>query len=75
MQGLSSEIDKRLKGIFRDYFYIDINRFGIDELNEDLLGRIFMFKARDLLYLYFDIEKEFGITIPEEVIAAGKFNT
>lgn len=42
---------------------------------EPLLGEKYCLAPRDLLYLFFDIEKEFGITIPEDDILAKKFNS
>jgi acyl carrier protein len=39
------------------------------------LGKEWGLAPRDLLYLFFDIENEFGISIPEEAIEKGKFDT
>ena len=39
-----------------------------------LSGRINL-QARDLLCLFFDTEKEFDISIPQDVIIAGRFST
>lgn len=70
-----NEIVERLKKIFREYFKTDISICSNDDLDKELLGKGFMFTATDLLYLFFDIEKEFAITIPQEDIAVGRFNT
>ncbi|MCC7570130.1 peptide maturation system acyl carrier-related protein [Candidatus Micrarchaeota archaeon] len=69
------DIDKRLKNIFKTYFEINFDRYTGENLDKELLGDTFNFAARDLLYLFFDVEKEFDITIPQEDIVAGKVNT
>lgn len=71
-----TDINVKLNNIFK-------NRFGIDLLNnelhintkDNLLGEKFKIKARDLIYLLDDIEKEFNITISEDDIDNIKFNT
>lgn len=62
-----------------DIFY---KRFGLDLSNKDhaLRRKNFFSKdlglePRDLLYLFFDIEKEFDIKIPESDILGNKFCT
>ena len=64
-----------MKRIFLDRFQKDLNSCSEEILNSHLLGKDFKLAPRDLLYIYFDVEKEFGIAIPEEDIVAGKFNT
>ena len=64
-------IQKILKDRFRIIFEIDDN----DDLSKDLLGNTWGLQARDLVYLLFDVEKAFGIKIPEQEIADGNFNT
>ncbi len=44
-------------------------------LNQNLLGPHFGFKARHLLYLLLEVEKEFDIKIPETDICLGNFDT
>lgn len=69
------EVNNRLQGIFKNRFDIDFSGMGEAAFDEELLGRRIKLRGRDLLYVFFDIEKEFGIVIPEEDIAAGRFNT
>lgn len=69
------DISNRLKGIFDSRFGICFNDMGEETLDEELLGWKLRLKARDMLYVFFDIEREFGIVLPEEDIAAGRFNT
>lgn len=78
IQERTKEIDLRLKRIFKSRLGIDFDKAEKENpslLVENLLGDKFGLKARHLLYLFFDIEKEFGITIPETRIASGQFNT
>lgn len=71
----SRGVHSTLKNIFMQRFNINIDNKEGWLLNKHLLGIDIGLEARDLVYLYFDIEREFGIAIPEEDIAGGKFNT
>ena len=60
--------------------YILENRLGIciskvcvDYKIENLLGEKIRMEARDLLYLFFEAEKEFGIIISQESILTDEF--
>jgi len=64
-----------LKNIFVQRFNIDMEQQEGILLDKHLLGMDIGLEARDLIYLYFDIEKEFDITLPDEDIAEGKFTT
>lgn len=64
-----------LKNVFKQRFDIDVEQKEGTLFDKHLLGMDIGLEARDLVYLYFDIEREFGIAIPEEDIAGGKFNT
>lgn len=75
MTNITGDTMIRLKKIFIDRFEMSLDSFSSEVLGKNLLGKEFGFAARDLIYLFFDVEKEFGITIPEEDIVAGKFNT
>jgi acyl carrier protein len=61
--------------IFKDRFDLDLSGSCEEIQNEHLLGSKIGLGAGDLLYLYFDIEKEFGIQIPQEHIVSGKFSS
>lgn len=69
------EVFNKLLGIFKDRFDMDFSSMEEAALDEELLGRKLKLKPRDLLYIFFDIEKEFGIAIPEKEIDQGSFNT
>lgn len=64
-----------LKDIFKSRFELDIEEKGDIFKDKHLLGTDIKLNARYLVYLYFDIEKAFGITLPDEDIAEGKFST
>jgi peptide maturation system acyl carrier-related protein len=72
---LKSQVEAGIFRIFKDRFNIDFNELGEEYFRKSLLGQDFQLAARDLLYIYFDIKKEFNIIIPEEDIAKGKFST
>lgn len=69
------EVFNKLLGIFKDRFDMDLSSMEEAALDEELLGRKLKLKPRDLLYIFFDIEKEFSIAIPEKEIDQGCFNT
>lgn len=71
----SHTIAGRLKGILKNRFELDMDAKEEQALSLDFLGAAWGLSARDLLYLYFDVEKEFGISIPEEDVAAGNFSS
>ncbi|MCX7921473.1 MAG: peptide maturation system acyl carrier-related protein [Clostridia bacterium] len=73
--GGCEDIYLKLKAIFRSRFDLNFDNLGEAALDKNLLGSEIRFAPRDLLCLFFDIEKEFDITIPQETIIAGKFNT
>ena len=70
-----NEIYQKLSKIFKERFCLDILENWEEIQNEHLLGVKIGLEATELIYLYYDIEKEFGIIIPEEHIVNGKFIT
>lgn len=70
-----SDIECKIESLFNKTFQIDFNAMSREAKNEELLSFRFRLKARDLLTLLFDIEREFKISIPEDDIQTGKFNT
>lgn len=71
---MDANIEKILK-IMKIRFNLDFLESWETVQYEQLLGFKIGLRANDLLYLYFDIEEEFGIRIPEEYIIGGKFST
>ena len=69
------EIINRLKKTFKDRFFIDLSEYTNSDLSKELLSGAFKLSPGSLIYLFFDVEKEFNIRIPEEDIAYGKFNS
>ncbi len=68
-------ISEKLVNIFLDKLGINISNFSGKIFDEELLGMELRMAPRDLVYLFFEIEREFNITIPQEDIVAKKFNT
>lgn len=66
---------QKLKRIFKEIVDLDFDNMNESYLNKHLLSQCFDLKPRDLVYLLYAIEKEFGITIPQEAIAKGKFSS
>lgn len=46
-----------------------------DQMDLPLFGREIAIPARELVYIYFDIEKELGVSIPQEAVRQGRFRT
>lgn len=67
-------IEGILRGIFR-------KRAGIDfachpeQKKLPLFGAEIAIPARELVYIYFDLEREFGISIPRDAVAQGRFQS
>lgn len=64
---------KRLNNLFNTNYGIDFEVKKKEDYSRNLLDEHFRFHARDLLDLYFYIEKEFNISISEKDILNGKF--
>lgn len=68
------KISERLNEIF-------VNRKGINLINECLLKdeKVFDFKIdmlpRELLLIFYDVEEQFCVKIPEKEIVSGRFDT
>jgi peptide maturation system acyl carrier-related protein len=71
----TKSLPERLNGIFQSRLNIDFEDPMKGDRDKHLLGRPHSLEARDLLYLLFDIEREFGIRIPEDEIANGRFSS
>lgn len=72
----NNDINIKLNIIFKNRFDIDLfnNKLNID-IDDNILRGKFKLRARDLIYLLYDIEKEFNINISEDDIDNIKFNT
>lgn len=71
----SKIIKKKLKDIFEYRFEIKEDSWTDDLMNKKLLGLDIGLYPSDMLYIFFDIESEFDITIPQEEIARGNFDS
>lgn len=72
----NNNINIKLNNIFKARFGIDLfnNKYDL-KINDNLLGGKCKLDARDLIYLLYDVEKEFEITISEDDVDNVKFNT
>ncbi|RCX15469.1 peptide maturation system acyl carrier-related protein [Anaerobacterium chartisolvens] len=68
-------ISDRLNSLFVNRLNINFDNYEESILDSPLLGNEIGLAARDLIYVFFDIEKEFNIQIPQHDIASGGFNT
>ena len=69
----STEVREKLKTIFEQRFNVIFDSEIL--MGQHLLGRQIGLEARDLIYLYFDIEQRFTITIPQEAVVQKKLST
>ncbi|MCX7745303.1 MAG: peptide maturation system acyl carrier-related protein [Clostridia bacterium] len=70
-----SDTVEKLKSIFFNRFEMNLSKCSQEDFDRALLGSFFNLAPRDLIYLFFDIEKEFNINIPQDEIVEGRFNT
>lgn len=47
----------------------------IEDVNCDLFGKPYYLKPRDMVYLFIEIQKKYGIKIPKEIMSSKKFST
>lgn len=64
----------KLKKIFTDRCNFSYDKYDEEYLGKNLLGYEINLNARDLVYIFFDIENEFEISIPESFIINGNFS-
>lgn len=64
-----------LKKIIKKLFNMDLANMKKEMLDINLLSIDFALTPVDLLCLYMSVEEEFGISISEEEIVAGHFDT
>jgi peptide maturation system acyl carrier-related protein len=69
------KIENKVFEVFMNRFR-NLHIFNIENIrNKELFDNEIGLNARDLIYLLFDIEKEFKVQIPEEEIAQGNFDS
>lgn len=64
-----------VKEIIKKNLLTNIDEFGDQVYDENLLGGKLQLQARDLVKLFFEIEKKFEIELLKCEILEGKFNT
>ncbi len=66
------EVIERLINLFNKMFNKNIDK---SMLNEHYFSNILGISPRELVYYFLEIEREFGVQIPENYIADGSFCT
>ncbi|MRN55833.1 hypothetical protein [Paenibacillus monticola] len=70
-----TEIAHVVDEILKNKLQLDSDSWGNDKFNQSFMDVRVNMRARHLLTLYFEIEKSFGVSIPEEDIVTGRFKT
>jgi acyl carrier protein len=68
-------IEKRFLKVLEKRFNKELAKYLSIEKDQHFLGYKVGLGPSELLYIYFDLEKEFEITISEEHIVSGRFST
>lgn len=68
-------VNEKLSNIFINRFGLDLETVANEDFDRHLLGNVFRLAPRDLVYIYMDIEREFGISIPDEAVTNGALAT
>lgn len=69
------EVYDKIVNIMIDRLKVNPNNLIEKNYDKPLTGSIFRFNARDLTYLFFEIEKSFKISIMPSCILNKEFNT
>ena len=72
---MNDYIAEKLKEIIQSRFKLDFSRVKDEDYDTSFFNPVFGFSASDMLYLFFDVEKAFGIKIPEADIEADAFSS
>lgn len=68
-------IEEMVIHLMKDRLRVNSDLLTTENYDMPLTGKTFGFYARDLVYLFFEVEKSFGIQIDPEQILDGSFNT
>jgi acyl carrier protein len=68
-------VKEKVLNLFEERFQVNTKHYKEGFCDEELLGKYMRLNGRDLVYLFFDVEKNFDITIPQEDLINGSFNT
>jgi peptide maturation system acyl carrier-related protein len=69
------EILQEIIGILEARFSRFPKKLNYNSENDNLFGKPFNLEPRDLLFLLYEIERNFNIVVPQEEILKGNFNT
>ncbi|GFZ33315.1 hypothetical protein CSC2_38410 [Clostridium zeae] len=65
----------KLSEVIERRFNFSVKEISPSWENELILGSKFGFTPRELIYLFFEVQKEFNLRIPQEHILDGSFKT
>ena len=68
-------MEKKIKEMIKATLNVNIDNMTEEEKDYPLLSKRFDVMPYQMLVFFTRIEKEFGIRIPDEYIAVGKFNS
>ncbi|MBK1810691.1 hypothetical protein JHL18_08580 [Clostridium sp. YIM B02505] len=69
------QILDKLSEVIEKRFDFPVKEISPSWEKELILGSKFGFTPRELIYLYFEVQREFGLKIPQENILDGSFKT
>lgn len=71
----TTEILNTFNDIFFNVMKVDKSKLSDTYMDDDFFGPKINFAPRDLLFMFFEIEKRFNIIIPKDDIINDKFNS
>lgn len=74
-ENLKKEILERIKAIFFKLYKTDIDITSNSSMKADIFTNKYFLQPRDLVYMFFEVQKEFNIRIPQSSIINGCFRT
>ena len=72
---MREDINNRLKKIIFERMKIDMDEVADEDKDYTFFHPMFGFSSTDMLYIFFDVEKEFDIKIPETDINENRFSS
>lgn len=69
------QVNARLENILDEKLHVDMRGRSEEDFNIPMLGFEWGLKPRQMVYFMLEIEKQFGILIPQEHIVSGRFST
>lgn len=70
-----NQIRLQLEELFKELFCIDMSKYSNEDMDRPLTSKLYGLHARNLVYLFFEVEKKFKITIQESDITELRFDS